>query len=97
MDRAQYIGSRRGRYLAQTLEEFEKTIEPLVPEDVAQAYKAHVRRKFGAFSADCVELLGLEEKAMSHNGHAQSIKDRLSPDGAASRVSQTQPPQAQRR
>jgi hypothetical protein len=86
MDRTEYIGSRRGRYLAQTLEEFENTIEPLVPADVAQAFKAHVRRKFGAFSADCVELLGLEEKAMNANGHAQDLKDRLSPDGAASRV-----------
>lgn len=97
MDRAQYISSRRGRYLAQTLEEFENTIEPLVPGDIAQAFKAHVRRKFGAFSADCVELLGLEEKAMSQNGHAQSLRDGLHPDGAASRVSHDPAAQAQRR
>lgn len=84
MDRTEYISSRRGRYLAQTLEEFENTIEPLVPDEVAQAFKAHVRRKFGAFSADCVELIGLEDKAMSQNGHAQSMKDSLHPDGAAS-------------
>lgn len=86
MDRDDYVASRRGRYLAQTLEEFENTIEPLVPNEVAQAFKAHVRRKFGAFSADVIELLGLEGKAMNANGHAQDLKDRLSPDGAASRV-----------
>lgn len=97
MDRAQYISSRRGRYLAQTLEEFENTIEPLVPNDAAQAFKAHVRRKFGAFSADCVELLGLEEKAMSQNGHAKAITDSLHPDGAGSRVSPEPAQQAQRR
>lgn len=65
--------------MAQTLEEFEKKIEPLLPADVAEEFKALVRRKLNAFAADVEELLALEDKAK--NGYAEEIVDRLFPDG----------------
>lgn len=65
--------------MAQTLEEFEEKIEPLLPADVAKEFKALVRRKLNAFAADVEELLDLEDKAK--NGFAQDIADKLWPDG----------------
>lgn len=68
--------------MAQTLEEFERDIEPRIPPEVAATFKALVRRKFEAFSVDVIEVLGLEETVM--NGAAQDIKDRLHPDAGLS-------------
>lgn len=81
MDRSQFLQSRRGRYLAQTLEEFERTIEPLVPAEVAQAFKGIVRRKFGALAKEAEDLMGLDGEM---NAIAQDMKDRLHADGVPS-------------
>lgn len=70
--------------MAQLLEEFEKEIEPRLPAEVAQAYKALVRRKVTALAVDCLEVMDLEDTAM--NGAARDIKDRISPDAALSSV-----------
>lgn len=92
MDRAEYVRKRKGRYMAQILEEFEREVEPFVPEGVAQSFKAMVRRKVTALAADCTEVMELDRDQMAMNGAAQSIKDSLHPDGSASRS-----PQAPRR
>lgn len=68
--------------MAQTLEEFERTIEPLVPVEVSREFKALVRRKFGALAKEAVDLMGLEGEM---NGIALDIKDRLHADEAPSR------------
>lgn len=65
--------------MAQLLEEFERTIEPLVPEEQAKTFKAMVRRKMNALAVDAADLMNLEGVAV--NGYAQDIKDRLFPDG----------------
>jgi len=65
--------------MAQTLEVFEETIEPLVTKEVAAEFKALVRRKMNALATDVIELLELEDKAK--NGVAQDIVDGLFPDG----------------
>lgn len=77
--RKAYVEKRKGRYMAQTLEVFEETIEPLVTKEVAANFKALVRRKMNALATDCIDLLELEDKAK--NGVAQDIADRLFPDG----------------
>jgi hypothetical protein len=76
-----YVHRRKGRYMAQTLEAFEESIEPLIPASVAEQFKVLVRRKMNALAADVIELIELEDKAI--NGAAQDIKDRLFADGAA--------------
>lgn len=83
MDRQQYVDNRVKRYMAQTLEEFERVIEPLVPQEASKEFKAVVRRKITALGADCKELMDLEQQAI--NGHAQDMRDRISPDGARTR------------
>lgn len=82
MDRQQYVHKRKGRYMAQLLEEFENEIEPLVPADAAAKFKAMARRKMNALAVDCVELMNLEGTQQAINGHAQDIRDRLHPDAA---------------
>lgn len=79
----EFVDRRRGRYLAQALDEFEEKIEPLLPKDVAQAYKVTMRRKFGALSADVISLLEAGDQAK--NELAQEIHDRLFVDGAPRR------------
>lgn len=78
-DRGQWVHRRKGRYMAQTLEVFEEKIEPLIPANVAEEFKALVRRKLNGFASDVVELLELENQAK--NGYAQDVVDRLFPDG----------------
>lgn len=74
-----YVENRRGRYLAQTMDEFEEKVEPFLSEPVAKAFKKTLRRKFGALSADVVSLIELEDQAK--NGFAQEVMDRLFVDG----------------
>ena len=82
MDRTEYVRRRKGRYMAQLLEEFEREIEPRIPTDVAAGYKALVRRKITALAADCLEVMDLEDTVM--NGAARDLKDRIHPDAGLS-------------
>lgn len=93
MDRGEYVETRRKRYLAQTLEEFEETVEkaieraaPHLPPnlriELAAAianHKATVRRKIQALATDCADLMAHGDSAL--NGFAQELTDRLYPDG----------------
>jgi hypothetical protein len=63
------------------LEEFERTIEPLVPAEVSQEFKALVRRKIGDIPKEAEDLMGLDGEM---NGYAQDMKDRIHVDGAPS-------------
>lgn len=82
--RRAYVHKRKGRYMAQLLEEFERSIEPLIPADVSADFKAYVRRKMNALAADAVELLELEDTAI--NELATDLKDRMFPDGPPGRT-----------
>jgi hypothetical protein len=84
--RSAYVDRRKAKQMAQLLEDFERSIEPLIPKDKAHAFKALVRRKFNALAADFQELLDLDDRAKK-NELAEAIFDRIFPDG---------PPAAQR-
>ena len=94
MDRTEYVHKRKGRYMAQMLEEFEREIEPRLPVEAAQNFKALVRRKITALAVDCLEVMDLEDTAM--NGVARDIKDRIHPDAGLSRATGSQPTTARR-
>lgn len=93
MDKGNYVETRRKRYLAQTLEEFEKTVEvvlekaaphlppPLRVEltETVSRHKATVRRKFQALATDCADLMNHGDFAL--NQLATEARDRLFPDG----------------
>lgn len=78
--RQDWVDRRAGKYMAQTLEEFERLIEPLIPKDQAHDFKGTVRRKFNAYAADMKELIELEDRA-TKNELAQEIVERIFPDG----------------
>lgn len=80
MDRAEYVHKRKGRYMAQLLEDFEEKLEPRLPADVAKTFKGTVRRKMNALATDVCELLELGDDAM--NGYARDMKDRVHADSA---------------
>lgn len=77
MDRTQYVHRRKGRYMAQTLEDFEKQIEPLIPQEVAERFKGTVRRKINALACDVCELFDLEDGGQDFNGYAREMRDKL--------------------
>lgn len=79
----EFLNRRRGRYLAQTLAEFEDVIEPLLPPEAAgaiQSFKGLTRMRFAALAHDAADLIALGENGHV-NGLAQEFKDRLSPVG----------------
>lgn len=83
MDPESYINQRKGRVMAQTLEAFEVNLEPLLPSEIAESFKALVRKKLNGFASDMVALVTNPNMAL--NGHAQATKDSLFPHGKPQR------------
>lgn len=82
MDKANFVDSRKKRYMAQILDAFECDIEPLLDAGsagVVQDFKGLVRSRVGALAADAIDVIHLDGGAI--NGAAQEIRDRLSPVG----------------
>lgn len=88
MDRSELIVRRRKKYLGQLLEVFERDIQPRIPEDVAQRFKAKVRHKMKALSDDAVEIVELDHKT-ELNGHAIHQRDTLEADARLGRGDHT--------
>lgn len=88
MDRQAYVERRAGRCMAQVLEGFENDIERRLPPEVAEEFKVKVRRKIGAFRAEMIELLDLDEAAAELNGAAIEMRDKLDPDARRPRRQQ---------
>jgi hypothetical protein len=85
VDREQYLHRRKAKYMAQTLEEFENKIEPLLPDteaarEVRDSFKGLVRGRFNGLAVDGCELLKLDGVS-EINGVAQAFRDQLSPVG----------------
>ncbi len=83
MDRGEYIHKRKRKYMAQTLEAFERDIEPHLPPEVdgqVQGFKGLVRARFNALAVDSEDIIGLGENVVL-NGAAQDLRDQLSATG----------------
>lgn len=79
MDLVDLVHKRKAKYMAQTLEAFERDIEAHIPDPtVAAGFKALVRRRFNELAREAVELLTTDTVP---NGVAIEMKDRLSPTG----------------
>ena len=63
--------------MGQILSEFEAEIEPLIPKDKAQAFKAVVRNRLNHFETDIGDLIGIMKSGQSQNAHAQAVRDGL--------------------
>jgi hypothetical protein len=88
MDKAQYVHKRKKRYMAQTLEEFERLVEPLIPPEIATEFKGIVRRKMHALALDSAEIINLNP-GEEINGHAVELRDRLHVEGRPTQRSRT--------
>lgn len=67
--------------MAQTLEAFERDVEPTLPESAKPAvaeFKALVRHRFNALARDAVDIFSLDGEV---NGTALHVRDHLSPVG----------------
>lgn len=81
MDQGQYVHRRKSKYMAQTLERFEATIEPHLPPEAAgdiQDFKGLVRARMNALAVDAVDIFTLDGVP---NGAAQDLRDSISPTG----------------
>lgn len=81
MDRAALVHKRKKKYMAQTLEAFERDIEPHLPPSAAgaiQDFKGLVRARMNAVAVDAVEIFTLDGHV---NGVALEMRDQLSPVG----------------
>lgn len=77
----QFVQRRKGRCMAQLLEEFERELEPLLPAEAVQNFKALVRRKLNVLASDIVEAIGDTREGLLRNGSAEALKQQLHPDG----------------
>lgn len=88
--RAQFIDTRRGRYVAQAMEMFEEALEkplrragvfrdhPELEEGLRRA-KGTFKRKLHALADDATEIMYLSDADMELNAYATEITDRLTP------------------
>lgn len=82
MEKAQYVHKKKKRYLAQTLEEFERLVEPLLPnrdDKRVKDFKGTVRRKMHALAEDSVEIMSLEP-GVEINAAATALRERVEPE-----------------
>ncbi len=63
--------------MAQVLEEFEDTIEPLVDPVLAGSFKAYIRKKINEFTGDCQLVVDMVSKGEEINGFVLHQQDRL--------------------
>lgn len=63
--------------MGQILSAFESEIEPLLPKDKAQEFKALVRNRLNRFESDIGDLIGIMKSGQSQNAHAQAVRDSL--------------------
>lgn len=80
MKKEEYVERQKKRYLAQLLEEFEQTVEPHLPNDVAAHFKGTCRRKLHALYLDAADMIQLKPGEVV-NGYALELANRLSPEG----------------
>lgn len=80
MDKQGFVHRRKKRYMAQLLEHFEETVEPHLPNEVAQDFKAMARRKMNAIAVDACEIIALKE-GEEINGAMIEVRDHMHPEG----------------
>ena len=77
MDKQAYVHRRKKRYMAQVLEQFERDVEPHLPDGVADQFKGTVRQKLHALALDACEIMSLQP-GEEMNQAAVDLRDQLS-------------------
>lgn len=76
MDKAAVIDRRRAKHLAVLASDFERNIEPRVPREVAERYKALLRGELKTFAGEAAAIAELDRKT-ELNDHAEELRDSL--------------------
>ena len=76
MDKQAVVHKRKKRYMAQLLTEFEESLGPHLPEDVAERFKGMVRQKLHALALDACEIISLKP-GEELNGAVIDLRDQL--------------------
>lgn len=83
MTTKEFIQRRKGRYMAQILEDFDERIIPKLPESSAgdiQSFKGLVRARLNTLATDAIEAMELGPEG-EIGDLAQQARDRMSPVG----------------
>ena len=69
------IHRKRKRYLAQTMDAFERDVQPLLPEShpAIELFKGVVRQKFNALAVDAAEVASISGGFVS-NGFVDDVR-----------------------
>jgi hypothetical protein len=74
MDKAAVIDGRRKKHLAVLASDFERNIQPRIPDEVAQTFKALLRGELKTFSDEAAAISELDRNT-ELNDHAQAMRD----------------------
>jgi hypothetical protein len=88
MDLVQFVDTRRKRYLAHSLEQFERSVErelkrqfngtiPREARDAIEDFKVSVRKDFQRFAEDFTDILGATLSDVAINDVAIELRDRV--------------------
>lgn len=76
MDKAVVIGRRKAKHLAVLAGAFEREIQPRIPTEIAERYKALLRGELRTFADEAAAVAELDRKT-ELNDHAEAIRDRF--------------------
>jgi hypothetical protein len=76
MDKQAWVHKRKKRYMAVVLSDFEEHVQPLIPPDVAEAFKGIIRQKMHALALDACEVMTLAP-GDELNGAAVDLRDQI--------------------
>jgi hypothetical protein len=76
VDKQAYVHRRKKRYMAQVLEQFERDVEPHLPDGVADQFKGMVRQKLHALALDACEIMSLQP-GEELNQAAVDLRDQM--------------------
>lgn len=76
MDKTAVIEHRRKKHLAVLASDFERNIEPRVPTEVAEKFKALMRGELKTFSKEAAAIAELDRNT-ELNDHAEALREVL--------------------
>jgi hypothetical protein len=76
MDKSAVIQHRRKKHLAVLASDFERNVQPRIPTEVAENFKALMRGELKTFSQEAAAIAELDRNT-ELNDHAEELRDSL--------------------
>lgn len=81
MDKSAVIKQRRKKHLAVLASDFERNIQPRIPREVAETFKALMRGELNTFSKEAAAIAELDRNT-ELNDHAETLREVFERDRA---------------